>query len=127
MSAIPKRIRTLIFISAGIAALGCILYVLAKLGIPVPCVFYQVTGLRCPGCGNTRAVLALLRLQFSEAIGYNLLFPAEILYILWVYFAAARRYWKEGKFSYRPPLPALDIIFLIVLLIWWIVRNILHI
>ena len=127
MTAIPKRIRTLIFISAGIAALGCILYVLAKLGIPVPCLFFQVTGLRCPGCGNTRAVLALLTLDFSGMLSYNLLFPLEAAYLLWVYLQAAHHYLKEGKFTYRPPLPALDIVFLVLILLWWIVRNILHI
>ncbi len=39
----------------------------------LPCVFYEVTGLYCPGCGMTRATNAILHFKFLEAIGYNLL------------------------------------------------------
>lgn len=127
MNAFQKRKRTLIYISAGIAAFGLILYILARLGLPVPCLFYQITGLRCPGCGNTRAVLAVLKLDISGMLRYNLLFPLEATYLLWVYLQAAHHYLKEGKFTYRPPLPALDIVFLVLILLWWIIRNILHI
>ena len=35
------------------------------------CPFYQATGLLCPGCGATRALAALARGQFAQALQYN--------------------------------------------------------
>jgi len=39
-----------------------------------PCVFFQLTGLHCPGCGATRAVHALLHFDFVRAVHMNALF-----------------------------------------------------
>lgn len=38
-----------------------------------PCVFHQLTGLQCPGCGGTRAVAALLHGHLREALHFNAL------------------------------------------------------
>ena len=127
MDTLGKRWKKLVLVSAGIVGIGILLYILARLGYPIPCLFNKITGLSCPGCGNTRAVLALLRLDFSEMLRYNLLFPLEAGYLLWIYVISARRYLKNGGFSLVTPLPALDWCFLAALLIWWILRNILHI
>ncbi len=40
-----------------------------------PCVFYSGFGFYCPGCGGTRAVLALLHGRFLEALWYHPLVP----------------------------------------------------
>ena len=37
------------------------------------CVFYELTGLYCPGCGSGRAARALLRGDFPAAFGHNAL------------------------------------------------------
>ncbi len=36
-----------------------------------PCLFHQITGCYCPGCGGTRAVRALLRGQFLRSFCYH--------------------------------------------------------
>lgn len=127
MDVLQKRWQKLILVSAGIVGIGLLLYILARLGYPVPCLFNKITGLSCPGCGNTRAVLALLRLDFPGMLHHNLLFPLEAGYLLWIYVTSARRYLKNGRFSLATPSPVLDCCFLAMLLIWWILRNILHI
>lgn len=37
----------------------------------VTCVFLHFFGIPCPGCGMTRALRAVLRLDFIEALHYN--------------------------------------------------------
>jgi hypothetical protein len=54
------------------------------------CLFHRVTGLPCPSCGSTRAILYITRLQFGQALYANpvgfilaaamLVFPFWILY-----------------------------------------------
>lgn len=40
-----------------------------------PCLFWQLTGLYCPGCGGTRAVLALLKGHPIRSLLYHPLVP----------------------------------------------------
>ncbi len=122
-----KRFLYLFLITAGILAGGILLYILAVSDHPVPCLFHLITGLSCPGCGSTRAVLALLRLDIGEAFSYNLLFPVTFLYLIFVYIRSALTYLKTGRFVYRSPAPIMDYILLGVILVWWVARNILHI
>lgn len=44
---------------------------LAAAGVFPPCLWHRWTGLPCPGCGTTRAVLGLLRGQLGQAFGSN--------------------------------------------------------
>ena len=39
----------------------------------IPCIFHEVTGLHCPGCGGTRAVISLMKLDLHQALRYNML------------------------------------------------------
>lgn len=59
-------------------ALSCIgvLFVawLALYLLDIGCIFRFMTGIPCPGCGMTRAWLAVLRLDFAAAIAYHPLF-----------------------------------------------------
>ena len=57
-------------------ALGCAGWlffrkVLVPLLPDMPCVFLQVLGIYCPGCGGTRAFQALLSLDILEALRLN--------------------------------------------------------
>ena len=39
--------------------------------IGIPCVFYEITGLYCPGCGITRLCLSLFEGDIYQAFRYN--------------------------------------------------------
>lgn len=119
-----RRVIHILLLSLGIVLLAVLFYLLAAAGIGLPCLFHKFTGLLCPGCGNSRAAICLLRLDIAGAFGYNLLFPVEFLYLAWVYFFCCQSYLKGGKFAYKPPFPILDLILLILILLWGVVRNI---
>ena len=38
-----------------------------KTGYGIPCVFYRITGFKCPGCGITHMVLTLLEMDIRTA------------------------------------------------------------
>lgn len=127
-----KELKKRIFISAALTLVALFLaaaagFIFKKTGIKLFCVFNLITHLRCPGCGNTRSVLGLLSLDFSAIYRYNLMFMPEMFYLAWVWFFCIKNYLKCGKFSYRPPCGAYDTAFLIILIVWFIVRNILKI
>ena len=114
-----------LLLSVGIVAAVIVFYLLARAGIGIPCLFRSVTGLLCPGCGNSRAAVCLLRLDIAGAFLANPLFLPEFLYIAWIYLRCCKNYLSGGQFSYRPPWPAADMLLLGVVVLWWIVRNLL--
>ena len=66
-------------IGAGLPALFLAGLALLKRGGHLLCVFYELTGLYCPGCGSGRAALALLRGDVAAALGHNALFTLLLL------------------------------------------------
>ncbi|WP_286841623.1 MULTISPECIES: DUF2752 domain-containing protein [Sphingobacterium] len=43
------------------------LYLLTDIHILIPCLWKSISGSDCPGCGLTRAFIALLRMEWQEA------------------------------------------------------------
>ena len=82
------------------------------------CVFHAVTGLDCPGCGSTRAMHALLHGRVGEAFRYN-----PMLFAAFGVFGFAVPSLARGE---RPPFldkPWFGWSVAIVMVVWWIVRN----
>jgi chromate transport protein ChrA len=48
----------------------------------LPCVFHSLTGLYCPGCGGTRAVLSLLKGDLRMSVQYHPLVPYTVFIIM---------------------------------------------
>ena len=55
-------------------------------GLKIPCLYLLTTGLQCPGCGMTRALWALLRLDFAAAFSWNPLIYAMPYVFCYVFF-----------------------------------------
>jgi hypothetical protein len=110
----------------GLLLLGAV-YVFAfepgKTGIFPPCVFRQLTGLQCPGCGSTRALHQLLHGHFVAAFTLNPLFVIAIpllLYVLLKYTTLSFR----GITPKPNALPARYIYLIFVVIVsFWILRN----
>ena len=67
-----KRRGALLRLLAGLLALGLgYAWVVTHLGVGLPCPFYTLTGLLCPGCGVSRLCLALLRGDWAGAWAAN--------------------------------------------------------
>jgi len=80
-----KKVRILIF--SGLLLLPAVLYVIPPEWLREQhsiCLFKNITGKECYGCGMTRAVLSVIHFQFENALKYNklilIVFPL-LLYI----------------------------------------------
>ena len=54
--------------------------------LKLPCLWRSITGIICPGCGMSRAWLAVLHLDFSKAFSMHPMFwsvPLLIAYVLY--------------------------------------------
>ncbi|HSY75033.1 MAG TPA: DUF2752 domain-containing protein [Dongiaceae bacterium] len=86
------------------------------------CLFHQLTGLNCPGCGATRALYALLHGNFLLALKDNALFIFTLATL------AARGVWFAAKYFLRKPAgqflsPKMLWSFLIVAGVFTVLRN----
>ena len=93
--------------------------------IKIECPFFKFTGFYCPGCGITRCLRSLLKLDFYQAFRFNpyvcLLLPLLIPYVF--YLGYIWIFQKEDKISNRIPKWLLNSV-VITLLFYGIVRNI---
>lgn len=125
---IKKRIFKLsLFFLIGIIVFIAAYLIIVYTGFSIKCPFHVLTGLNCPGCGNTRAVINIIQFKFLKALSYNYLFPLEAFYMLRLLFISSKSYILNGKFRFDDSKPALDIIVIVVLGLWFIIRNILGI
>lgn len=130
---VPKRglsfSRRLALSLLGLAGLICgTLLLLAthpEEGTGLPCVFYGILGVYCPGCGIGRAVSALFRGELYEAFRWN---PAFLILAPWLLFYGVWRTteWVLGWESRIDRIiPAKLLIgILIVLVVFAVLRNI---
>ena len=77
----PLRSRADRFVRAGIftAVLGVFVFLLAS--AHVPCGFARIFRMPCPGCGSTRAMLALAHGDLASVVRYNPIAPLMTLVI----------------------------------------------
>jgi hypothetical protein len=65
--------------------------------IRIPCPVFSLTGLECPGCGITRMIAALSRLDFGAAYGYNPFILVTSPLILFCIIYPEVKYIKRGE------------------------------
>lgn len=113
------KILTIIFL------LNIYYFCLYKNGIFIPCLFHEITGLYCPGCGVTRMVISLFRLDFYQAFRYNaflfIFFPFILVFLIdfilkWICHSQSYLYRKIPNHVWN--------ILLIITLLFGVLRNI---
>jgi len=118
-----------VILTAAALAGGVLLHAYAPAALHLPsCVFHELTGLYCPGCGATRALHHLLNLEFATAIRCNLMFVLALPFLtLWLIRKALRTFHLYILDPWLSPVLTLSIantrILTAVILAWCLVRN----
>ena len=87
------------------------------------CTFLTLTGYKCPGCGSQRAIHALLHVDVAGAFKYNAMLLVSIPWIALCLYAESQRV-RNPRLYVRLNAPLLIWLFLAMVLIWWLLRNI---
>lgn len=87
----------------------------------IPCPFKEITGFYCPGCGITRMLLSILKLDFYGAFRYNPLLFISIPIGLYIYIDYLIR--KEKSLYKKIPEKGWYVV-IIIFIIYGILRNI---
>ena len=89
-----------------------------------PCIFHELSGLHCPGCGATRACRALTQGDFVAAFGMN---PMFLLCLPFLGYFLVRSAWAGivRNETYSPPVTASRLLapLAAVVIVFGIVRN----
>lgn len=87
----------------------------------IPCPIKKITGLYCPGCGITRMLLSLLKLDFYKAFRYNPLVFISLPIGIYLYIDYIIR--KNKSLYKKIPQKAWYII-IVIFIVYGILRNI---
>lgn len=92
-----------------------------RFDIGIPCVFYEITGLYCPGCGITRLCLSLFEGDIYQAFRYNpiIFIDLPILFILFV----LNIFFKNNK-NIKKITDVIIIFLATITIIFGVIRNI---
>lgn len=124
MKARVKKV-VLIYLCIIIVGIGYAIFVTTT-GIGIPCVIYKRFHVKCPGCGISHLFLHLMRLEWKEAflsnIGLVLISPLLLVILV----KQTVTYVKTGQKTMNQGMNRLMIGCIIYLVIWAIVRNIIH-
>lgn len=120
-----RRTLVITIVIAVLLVLGFIYYVLdpATSNVFPQCTFLSLTGYKCPGCGSQRAIHALLNGDVKAAFGYNAMLLVAIPWIALCLFAEGQRIRRPRLYA-RLNAPLLIWSFLVMVLAWWLLRNI---
>ena len=119
--------RTSRVMGTGAAALliGCAYALFYRgTGLGIPCPFRALTGMKCPGCGVTRMLVSLMRLDVRGAFGYNAALLCMLPALLAMLIERAVTYVRTGRRRAGRIEHALSWPLVGALLIWGVARNV---
>ena len=87
------------------------------------CAFLELTGYKCPGCGSQRAMHALLNGDVGTAFRYNAMLFISVPWLALCIYAESQRV-RNPRLYLRLNSQLLIWLFLAMVLLWWLLRNI---
>ena len=120
-----RRGLLILLVVALLLVFGLIYYSLdpSQSGLFPQCVILKFTGYKCPGCGSQRAIHALLNGDVAGAFRYNALLLIAVPWIAVCLYAESRRT-RNPQLYARLNAPLLAWVLFIVVVLWWLLRNI---
>lgn len=119
-----QRLYRFIRISAATLGVGCAYALFCRFtGWGIPCPVHLITGLNCPGCGVSRMLLSLLRLDFAAAFRYNAVLLCMLPILALLFGSWAYRYIRYGSRRSTRAAEVTELTLVGVLLVWGVVRN----
>ena len=113
-----RKLRFLLLVC--LFGIACLIWL--RMGGPsVPCVFHELTGLQCPGCGVTRMILALSRLDLAAAMKANAFLTVTLPYLTALLVYSAYKWIKNEKAGAK--VEASAVIYCIGLILFGVIRN----
>ena len=83
--------------------------------------FHKVTGLQCPGCGVTRMILALSKLDLQTALRANAFLTVTLPYLTALLVYSAYKWIRNEKAGAK--VEASAVIYCIGLILFGVIRN----
>ena len=90
----------------------------------VPCLFHEITGLYCPGCGITRMIIAIYKLDFYQAFRYNPLVFIMLPFIVFLVVDYIHKKIVNKKPVYQHINDKIWYAVIIIFILYGILRNI---
>ncbi len=123
-TSVKKRLKK-IGILIGIACLlGGGYAILCMHGIMIPCVFREITGLRCPGCGVTHMSVELMHMHYREAFNANQALFVLLPVFLFFFIKIVARYIRTGSMRLTKAENIICIVLTVGLVGFAVVRNV---
>lgn len=120
-----RRVLIVIIAIVVALALGVVYYALDPSGSALfpRCAFLSFTGYKCPGCGSQRAIHALLHGDVAAAFRFNAMFLVSIPWLAMCLLAETQRT-RNPRLYVRLNSPLLIGLFLVMVVLWWVLRNV---
>lgn len=115
-----------LFLIAALAVGYIYIAIVEYIGFGIPCVFYEITGLRCPGCGVTQMCISLINFDIGGAFKSNGMLLILLPILGYVFGKYALTYIKTGRPLLSQKQNVLIYICIGLLLLFAIFRNIYH-
>lgn len=96
-----------------------VFFFLLLLSRELKCLFNELTGLYCPGCGITRMIISFIKLDFYQAFRYNPFIFMLIVFFMMRGIVSIIRYRKVKPLSNK-----IILLLLILTILFVILRNI---
>lgn len=119
-----KRVVNLFFVSIILVVLFLVYYYFCTIFpyLSLKCLFFEITGLKCPGCGLTRMLFSFLGLEFFKGVQYNYFLAYSSPVLMWILGYLVYTYVRDKKTGKIFDIVCL--VYILLLVVWCVFRNI---